>query len=313
MPSTASWRAMSAGVRRITLDADGTTLSALVKEPPGESRAVVVALHGGGMTAGYFDGQAHPDVSLLTLGARLGYTVLAIDRPGYGDSRAALPDGLSRGEQASMVRAALADFTARRRTGAGVFLLAHSYGAKVALTMAASGAPSEFLGLDISGCGRRYALTRSEVEAGLRNSSSSLHWGPSRLYPPGTLRACATVLAAMPPRERRDVTSWPAVFPAVAARVGVPLRLTFAEHEPWWRHDKQAVLDLTGHLKSPRLVLDGQPGAGHNISLGWAARSYHLRALAFLQDCVTSNAGATPDAALAAGPRMEMAMDRVGT
>lgn len=313
MPSTASWRAMSAGVRRITLDADGITLSALLKEPPGECRAVVVALHGGGMTAGYFDGQAHPDVSLLTLGARLGYTVLAIDRPGYGDSTAALPAGQSRGEQATTVRAALADFTARHRTGAGIFLLAHSYGAKVALTLAASGAPSEFLGLDISGCGRRYALSRAEVDAGLSDSRSSLHWGPRLLYPPGTSRACATVVAPMPQRERRDVTSWPTVFPAVAARVGVPLRLTFAEHEPWWRHDKHAVLELSGHLKAPRLVLDRQAGAGHNISLGWAARSYHLRALAFLQDCVTSEAETTPGAVLAAGPMMEMAMDRVGT
>ncbi|HEY0168691.1 MAG TPA: alpha/beta fold hydrolase [Jatrophihabitans sp.] len=304
---------MSAGVRRVTLNAGGITLSALLKEPPGETRAVVVALHGGGMTAGYFDGQAHPDLSLLSLGARLGYTVLAIDRPGYGDSSAALPEGQSRGEQATTVRAALADFTARRRTGAGVFLLAHSYGAKVALTLAASAAPSEFLGLDISGCARRYALSRSEIDAGLSDSRSSRHWGPSSLYPPGALQACATVVAPMPQRERRDVVSWPAVFPAVAARVGVPLRLTFAEHESWWRHDKRAVLELTGHLRSPRLVFDSQPGAGHNMSLGWAARSYHLRALAFVQDCVTSRAEATPGAVLAAGPMMEMAMDRVGT
>ncbi|MFD5080854.1 alpha/beta hydrolase, partial [Streptomyces sp. NPDC058371] len=29
-------------------------------------------------------------------------------------------------------------------------------------------------------------------------------------------------------------------------------------------------------------------GAGHNISLGQAARSYHLRALAFFEECLQS-------------------------
>ncbi|NUK82657.1 alpha/beta hydrolase, partial [Streptomyces lunaelactis] len=53
------------------LAAGESTLSALlcaVENP----RAVVVALHGAGTGADYFDGRAHPDVSLLTLGARLG-------------------------------------------------------------------------------------------------------------------------------------------------------------------------------------------------------------------------------------------------
>jgi pimeloyl-ACP methyl ester carboxylesterase len=35
------------------------------------------------MSVGYFDSQAHPQLPLLTLGASLGYTVLAVDRPGY--------------------------------------------------------------------------------------------------------------------------------------------------------------------------------------------------------------------------------------
>ncbi|SFO16713.1 Alpha/beta hydrolase family protein, partial [Streptomyces sp. cf124] len=126
------------GVRRITLDAAGLPLSALLSEPPGGApRAVVVAVHGGGMNAGYFDCRAHPQQSLLTLGARLGHTVLAVDRPGYGHSAARLPEGQGLAEQAVSLRAALRDFTSRHDTGAGLFLLAHSYGGKVALTAAA--------------------------------------------------------------------------------------------------------------------------------------------------------------------------------
>jgi hypothetical protein len=36
---------------------------------------------------------------------------------------------------------------------------------------------------------------------------------------------------------------------------------------------------------SPRLEIRSQVDAGHNISLGWTARSYHLRALAFAGEC----------------------------
>nr|BFE73882.1 hypothetical protein GCM10020092_071830 [Actinoplanes digitatis] len=41
--------------------------------------------------------------------------------------------------------------------------------------------------------------------------------------------------------------------------------------------------------------MDRQPDAGHNISLGWAARSYHLRAFAFLEECLGRRAPATDE------------------
>ena len=34
---------------------------------------------------------------------------------------------------------------------------------------------------------------------------------------------------------------------------------------------------------APLLIVRRQPAAGHNISLGWAARSYHLNALGFAE------------------------------
>lgn len=134
----------STGPRRITLDAAGIPLSALLATPPtgGAPRATVLALHGGGMTAGYFDARAHPGQSLLTLGARLGYTVLALDRPGYGASTPALPTGQTLADQSATIRTALAHYTATHDLGAGVFVLGHSYGGKLALTCAADGLPA---------------------------------------------------------------------------------------------------------------------------------------------------------------------------
>lgn len=65
------------------VDVDGVAMSARVAEAP-EPRAVLVALHGGAVTSGYFDAPGR--LSLLRAGAAAGFTVVALDRPGYGSS-----------------------------------------------------------------------------------------------------------------------------------------------------------------------------------------------------------------------------------
>ncbi|MCX4701200.1 alpha/beta hydrolase [Streptomyces sp. NBC_01352] len=275
----------SPGVRRITLDADGVPLSALLALPRyGTARATVVALHGAGMRAAYFDGRACPGQSLLGLATELGHAVLAVDRPGYGASAARLPYGQSVAEQAVTLGAALRDFAARYGTSEGLFLLAHSFGGKVALALAAD-APAELLGVDVSGCGNAYAADLHEPAG--PGGHWSRNWGPLRLYPPGTFSAGAAVVAPVPERELRDAARWPETWPALADRIRVPVRFTFGEHESWWRHDPPTLTRLRLQLaRARRVTAEHQPGAGHNISLGWAARAYHLRALGFLEDCL---------------------------
>ncbi|MFJ3671267.1 alpha/beta hydrolase [Streptomyces sp. NPDC090106] len=304
-PGGARTTAAPPGPRRITLDAGGTPLSALLAAPPTAAapRATVLALHGGGMTAGYFDGRAHPGQSLLALGARLGYTVLALDRPGYGASTPHLPTGQTLTEQAATVRTALAAYTATHTLGAGLFLLGHSYGGKLALTCAADGLPAHLLGVDVSGIGHRLAVPPHTLPSASadRRGQWKHNWGALRLYPPDTFRHCPGIVAPMPERERAEVPSWPARFTATAARVRVPVRFTFAEHEKWWRHDDQTLAELPGLLPhAPRVLVERQPQAGHNISLGWTAHAYHLRALAFLEESLAARettAGATALAA----------------
>ncbi|MGW1713630.1 alpha/beta hydrolase [Streptomyces sp. NPDC002156] len=273
-------------MRETVLDAAGIRLSALLSEPrDGPPRAVVVALHGGGMRAGYFHGRAHPGLSLLTLGAALGYTVLALDRPGYGLSAASLPLGQTLTEQTATVRAALNGFGPRHGTGAGVFVVAHSFGGKLALALAAAG--TDLIGLDISGLGHRHAVDPGRLASRPDRRTAALHWGPLGLYPADTFRLAAPLVGPMPEQEERQVRQWPEVFPDLASRVRTPVRLTFAEHERWWRHDDGTLAEMTGLLASPTVSVDRLPRAGHNISLGWAARTYHLRALAFLEECLT--------------------------
>ncbi|MEV0444328.1 alpha/beta hydrolase [Streptomyces spectabilis] len=285
-------------VRRITLDAgDGIALSALLAEPVAADgamppRSVIVALHGGGMRAGYFDGPGQPPTSLLELAARLGWTVLAPDRPGYGGSADRLPEGLPLAEQAAVLRTALRRYADRRPVGSGCFLAAHSYGGKLALAMAAQSADGDgphLIGADISGLGHRWAVDHLAPErAG--PYPSRLHWGPLRCYEPAAFRHAAGLAGPMPAREAAELACWPETFDALAPRVRVPLRLTFAEHERWWRHDRATLADMASRIGSRTVMLDRQPGAGHNISLGLAARAYHLRLLGFLEDCLASEA-----------------------
>jgi pimeloyl-ACP methyl ester carboxylesterase len=247
------------------------------------------------MNAGYFDGQGHPDVSLLALGARLGYTVLALDRPGYGVSAGLLPTGQRLTAQAATVRSAVTAFTAQHASGAGTFVLAHSFGAKVAFAAAADWPTPDLLGLDVSGCGRRLAVgtlpSGREDGPGLRR----LNWGPLNLYPPDTFRMSQSVVAPMPAHEIAAVTGWTRLSAAVLPHVRVPVRLTFAEHEAWWCHGRNDLADLTARLSAaPRVVVDRLPRAGHNISLGWAARAYHLKALAFVEECLTADRHTAP-------------------
>lgn len=293
------------GVRSVRLDADGTPVSALVSEPgPTPPRATVVALHGAGMSAGYFHGRARPDQSLLSLGTRLGFTVLAVDRPGYGASAGELPEGQGVEGQARSLGYALRDFRDRHDTGDGIFLLGHSFGGKLALAFAADHAPDDLVGLDLSGCGHRYAQTPGSTSSRPDRGDVRRNWGRLSLYPPDTFRTSGALVSRVPELELQSARVWEKTFDTLADRVRAPIRFTFAEFEAWWRHDASALADLESRLSSaPRVLIDRQPDAGHNLSLGWAARSYHLRALGFLEECLVRAGG--PENATTTGTTRE--------
>jgi pimeloyl-ACP methyl ester carboxylesterase len=286
---------MSAAPRPRLVIVDGVPMSALVAEAT-EPKAVIVAIHGGGTTALYFDCPGHPSFSLLRAGAAAGFTVVALDRPGYGSS-APYPEAMTLGEQrVDLAYGAVDRIAGDRPRGAGLFLMGHSGGCELVLRMAADERGGDLLGIELAGTGRHWhpaarellkTATRKSRPAGMRE----LLWSPERLYPPEILTG-VTVSPSAPAYEDHAVSDWARqTFPALAPTVRVPVHFSIAEHEKVWQTDDSALDEITALFSgAPRFTVHRQPDAGHNISLGHTAADYHAKVLSFVAECVAARA-----------------------
>jgi pimeloyl-ACP methyl ester carboxylesterase len=279
----------SASVREVVVDGGGVTLSGLMAEPAGAPRALIVAVHGAGMHAGYFDAMTAPGLSLLELGSSLGFMVWAPDRPGIGAS-ADLPDErVVLFPQAALLLDAIDAFTSEHGCGAGVFLVGHSYGLKVALTMAADARGRDVLGIDGSGSGIRFAFSFEDGArtAPVAEGDRGPAWGPANLYPPSTFERGRLPLHEMPSVQVAESKRWATDLRGFGANITAPVRLTFGQHEGYWPTDQSHVDELRAALpNAAEFSVHIEPRVGHNVSLGYAARSYHLRAIAFAEECL---------------------------
>ena len=253
---------------------DGVPMSGLVAEAA-DPRAVVVAFHGGASTAAYFDCPGHPRLSLLRIGAALGYTVVALDRPGYGAS-APYPDAIARPDRrVALAYGAVDKILGANPRGAGLFLLAHSAGCELAVRMAADerAEHAALIGLELAGTGLQYA------DDGPRDPKDrDRHSAPSR--------AARVALAARAPlsgrgavrndelRDGRTVRGGDGQRLAATRlsgarrRGGVPVQFSVADHERVWRSDPEALAEIAAMFTaSPRFVVNEQAGTGHNLSL----------------------------------------------
>jgi pimeloyl-ACP methyl ester carboxylesterase len=268
-------------------------MSALVAEVP-DPRAVIVAIHGGATSSVYFDCPGHPRLSLLRMAASLGYTAIALDRPGYGAS-ALYQDEMAQPERrVELSYGAVDKIVGSGGRGAGTFLLAHSAGCELAVRMAVSERGTDVLGLELAGTGLRYhpnakaVISRATTisrPAGLRD----LLWAPTDLYPPEVLTGA---LSAPGVAYEADVTgNWPRRdFPDTAARVRVPVEFSAADHESVWESTPQALADIAAlFTSSPRVVVNEMADSGHNLSVGLTAEAYHQRVLSFIDECVSDH------------------------
>jgi pimeloyl-ACP methyl ester carboxylesterase len=270
-------------------------LVALAEDP----KAVVVAFHGGASTAAYFDCPGHPDLSLLRTGAAQGFTMVALDRPGYGAS-APYPDAMAHPEQrVALTYGAIDKMLGTNSRGAGAVLLGHSAGCELAVRLASDDRAEDagVIGLELAGTGVEYHPATAEIlktatatqrPKGLRD----ILWQPAHLYPDDVLSGMTNSTDGA--LYEVDMTQrWPRqYFPELAARIGVPVQFTVAEHERVWRSDPEILAKIGAMFsESPRFTINEQPDTGHNLSLGRNAGAYHAKVLSFVGECVAAQQG----------------------
>ncbi|HUF96821.1 MAG TPA: alpha/beta hydrolase, partial [Ilumatobacter sp.] len=260
----------TAHTRPFALHIDGITLSGLLAEPNGDSRALLVALHGHGTTAQYFAGAAEPSLSLLELGASLGFTVWAPDRIGYGASIDAEPWLRAMAPQARLLSDAIDRYAEMYAVGAGAFLIGHSFGFKLALAMAAEPLKTTLIGIDGSSTGLDYAVPFEDWPPKKQPGERGPSWGPSHLYPPATFDPELRIIAPIATPPPSEGTEWPDDFRRLAPGIGVPVRFTIAEFDRLWAASDEHYAAIRALLTSaPTVEWSVQRNAGHNISVSW--------------------------------------------
>ena len=256
-----------------------------------------MAIHGGGTTAVYFDCPGHPSFSLLRTGAAAGFTVVALDRPGYGSS-APYPEAMVEPDQrVNLAYGAVDRIIGERPRGAGIFVMGHSGGCELTMRMAADERGADLLGIELAGTGRHYhpaaremlkTATRERRPSGLRE----LLWHPERPvsardphrghgFSDGSrLRGPDGVGLGAPRPSRRSPQPCGCRCTSASPstkRFGRPMIQR-------WRRSPRC------SPASPRFTVHRQPEAGHNISLGHTAADYHSTVLAFAEECVAASA-----------------------
>ncbi|HVO13590.1 MAG TPA: alpha/beta fold hydrolase [Alphaproteobacteria bacterium] len=260
-------------------------------------RALIFAIHGGSYTSHYFGFESLAGGTLFDLAPRLGYAVLAIDRPGYGTAAdRPLPDFDS---QARLLAAAIREAAARFGGGsAGTFLVGHSIGAMLAMLIAAHEDAGPLLGLDLSGAGVVY---RAESLAGLRGyvgladppRPPNREARRARMFGPPWTRSEAAVdedFATAPlsqPHEIREALGWGERMPSVAGRIALPVNFVVGELDALWDSSPEAMARIRAvFTAAPRAEVRMQPDAGHCNHLHHAGRACNLRTLAFFDECL---------------------------
>ncbi|MDQ0691381.1 alpha/beta fold hydrolase [Arthrobacter sp. W4I7] len=271
-------------------------LSALLTTLP-NPRGTIVALHGGGTRARYWDAPHDAGASFMRAATAAGWQVILVDRPGYGASRALAEQRLRAADQVAIIEDAVRPHLAE----GPVALVAHSLGSIVAIeagagrwqgrldALALHGVPLayteehlvNFRAVDVSGSFIRHP-------GGGRSLDMDSWFGPAGTWDRSVLDHFREVMSATPSGEFEDARMGPQALPGRLAEITVPVQLCVGEHEQSTA-PADLILDvarraLAGNPRHEAFII---PGGAHNLSLGGAAASFHQAVLKFLAAATT--------------------------
>ncbi len=281
-----------------SITADGTRVSfALHQAPQPESDLpLLVALHGGTYTSEYFTVAGSSAGSFVEVANRNGFSVLTMDRPGYGTSGHLSDEENTFARQAELLQDAIGQILPQ--TGARtVVLVGHSIGGMIGLEMAARSPSWKLIGISTTGCGAIIptggaadalaALPLSGVVDLPQPDRDRVMFGPPGSYSQAALEAAHGSYAPVPAKELSNAPAWPRErLSGVAARITVPVHNALAEFDALWDSSFEARTTFAQMFSNnPNVEAQLVRGAGHSIDHHSAGIVIHLKQLAFAHEC----------------------------
>lgn len=247
---------------------------------------VILAIHGGTYNCDYFDVPGH---SLIDRAVADGFDIVALDRPGYRDSTALsdTPDMID--ANAAALNAALPSLLSKLGlAGRPVFLIGHSIGGAISLTLASIRSGWDLSGIAVSGVGAATPPEDAENYAHLPQQyyvelptpmKDKVMFGPEGTFPTDMPAASYSANTAVPRAELIDITGgWKDRVAAITAAIKVPVHYRQGAHEKLWLNSPERVAAF-GKLftASPKVDAAMVADAGHCID-------YHNAGAAFQQE-----------------------------
>jgi pimeloyl-ACP methyl ester carboxylesterase len=280
----------------------GNGVAVAVSHVDGDDRAapLLVCVPGGGFNRHYFD---VPGVSLLARAEANGQAAIAVDRPGYGDSDALTVEKDWFPAQAAILDAVIgAAWAAYGQGRPGVVLVGHSFGATIALRIAARMVSWPLLGVAVYGTSDATtdgmtgfaqgiadlpALTPMALEPAMIRS---FFYGPDGTYDPAVLDAAGISVAPAPAIEIREwAFGWPQDAAGIAATITVPVHIRMNEHDAVQDVNQEALDRFAGlFTAAPSVDAAIVAGSGHNTDLHHAGEALQLDQFAFARRCAVA-------------------------
>jgi len=262
--------------------------------PQGSEAPLLVAIHGGTYTSAYFD---VPGYSLLDAAATAGLPIIALDRPGYGDTPILAPTDMTiLGQARSLTQALKSAWRNYGESRPGMVIIGHSIGAAISAAIASEPDGLPLLGLAISGVGMRTPPEHRPMWEALpdiplvelpNELKDGVMFGPESSFAPDMPLASHVANTTAPKVELVDIVStWQDNAPAILGAITVPVHYCQGEFDQLWIVDEGEVAAFARALnRSPKVDAAMVKGNGHCLDFHRISAEFHQQQLAFALQC----------------------------